>query len=422
MRGRGHFSRHGAGEGGNVVLAFGGNLAVLQAWLGAMMLLVAEAPSGSIASATVLARSGGAACEDVRPMLSKVSSLEDIEVDARFGVELIVEASTPFPGRARAAILSCRTRGADRPLRQYAVAFKREKKSLAPVQIIRIGDEGSHLEGIVAFLADADGDGDPELALRGTLIEARGAEHVEGEAEMYVFFSAKKSLLVKKRVRRTIAGEDGAIARSGVMQRAVAKKKSVAVLEHTSAAADDAALDRFWEDSSGEDVFLPNNERPARRIAQTGDGEMTIFEGEVPKKKLTLRGRIARVVKNDPGKAAVIYVAEQEDASEVYVVDLETLEMRKAPSGEHTLWSWSPDGEHAVLSPSAAVLSTKQWRAWIKTGLFSATETRLPKSKTASFVRWISDDAFELAIQRTHYRFDVRSKKLSKLYEVPGDE
>lgn len=381
----------------------------------------------------MLARSGGAACDDLRPVLAKANleSLESIELDPRFGIELSVEASSSFPKRAGVAAISCRARGAgsERPSRQYAVAFKREKRRLVPAEIVRTGDEASYLEGIVLFVADVDGDGDPELGMRGALVESKGAEHVEGEAETFVFFSAKKPLLVKKRVRRTVAAEDGAIARSGIAQRAVAKKKSVVVAESVLAAADDAALDRFWEESTGEDVLsgrTGDNRISTRTVAQTGDGEVTIFEAGTAKKKLAFRGRIARVVRNGPGMAAAIYVVEAEDARELYVVDLEALEMRRAPKNpgdDEAIWAWSPDGAHAVYAPAMSVLSAKQWRAWIKTGVFSASEARLPKMKRAPrFVRWTTDEAFELVAERTHYRVDMRAKKASKLYDVPRDE
>src|SRR5688572_15998684 len=106
--------------------------------------MIAQAPSGSIASATVLAPSGDSACDDLRPRALGAS----LEAD---GVELEIEATIRFPGKRTAMLASCRARGTspdERPLKQFAVLAKNKRIE----QIVLAGDEASYLEGVVPFL------------------------------------------------------------------------------------------------------------------------------------------------------------------------------------------------------------------------------------------------------------------------------
>lgn len=461
-------------------------------WISAWALFVAEAPVGSIASAAVVAPTNVEACSNVAPLLHDHPVLPDGDrwaVDPRFGVELEVEALTRFPFRGKktyAAVLSCRARGAapdSRPSKQWAVLLHQNARGVVePGAIAPAGDEASRVEAVVPFIADVDGDGDPELGLRGTILEEHGASRVEGEAEIFIFFSKKKRaleasrLVIKKRAKRTLARDDGSIERSGIAERAHAVGKAIVIEESIHPAADDAALDRWWEESSGEDVVpqskdarrarwngdalelsgkrgaprapvfgslsgeavppvAANRSQPAgngseRSLIQSGDTELSILEGDKTIAKLPFRGRIARIVRDRSHLYAAVYVAEREDARELYLIDLTTERSKKLPrrDGEEIAqWSWSPNGAYAVYSASAGgplvVCSMKELETWIKTGAIASSEVKLPgaKSGRVEIVRWTSNEAFEVAARDVHYRYDASTQRAVRLYEVPAD-
>src|SRR5262249_29643827 len=151
----------------------------------------------------------------------------------------------------------------------------------------------------------------------------------EGDAEIFIFVSNKKPrVIVKKRARQTIANEDGTIIRRGIAERAHAVGRTIKIEHAQFEAKDEAALDRWWEESSGDDVIAGGSQRT---ITQTADGELTIREGERTIVSLPFRGRIARVVRDQSHLYAAVYVAEQAETRELYLIDLTTERVRKLP-------------------------------------------------------------------------------------------